>query len=242
MILQRRHLYEKSIPGSKDNYVRITTAGNGTWTVPAGVTFIDLFLVGGGGGGGLSTGGWTGAGGGGGYTKTVLNISVTPGQIISYTIGAGGGQNGAGGATSCLGHTAAGGYGGGTQSGGTGGSGGGCGTYAAITNTAYCRGGTDGGYGTNLFGDNVIAGQETTTREFGEPDGLLHAGGGSGGNRNTISLPGGSGQTTNSGSTGASGGSGYGGKGGGGYGGGGGGGGYAAGGAAGGAGGIVIRY
>lgn len=226
----------------KSYIVRLNTAGSSRWTVPANVYLLDLFLVGGGGGGGLSTGGWTGAGGGGGYTNTVLRIKVTPGQTISYTIGAGGGANGAGGSTSCLGYTASGGGGGGTQSGGAGGSGGGCGTYVAITNMAYCRGGSDGDTGTNLNGTPVIAGQGTTTREFGESNGLIHAGGGSGGNRNTSSIPGGSGQTINKGSNGASGGSGSGGSGGNGYGGGGGGGGYACAGGAGGAGGIVIRY
>lgn len=67
-----------------------------TWTVPAGVTSIDIFLVGGGNGGSAtycSSDGKTengGHGGGGGYVKTVKGISVTPGASFSVSIAAGG--------------------------------------------------------------------------------------------------------------------------------------------------------
>lgn len=65
---------------------------SGTWTVPAGCTSVDAFLVGGGGAGGsgVTGSGPDGGGGGGGYTKIFYNILVTPGSRISYIIGAGG--------------------------------------------------------------------------------------------------------------------------------------------------------
>lgn len=73
---------------------RFYPAGNYTWTVPAGCTEVDVFLVGGGGGAfDLSAGG-------GGYTKTYKNdtsgyrdgdaIRVTPGQSIPIIVGKGG--------------------------------------------------------------------------------------------------------------------------------------------------------
>ena len=60
--------------------------GTRSWTVPEGVSQIRAFVVGGG-GGGLYTGTYA-SGAGGGYAEKV--ITVTPGQIISYTVGAGG--------------------------------------------------------------------------------------------------------------------------------------------------------
>ena len=75
-----------------------------TWTVPDGVTSVNVFLFGGGGGGGsnahsegeeLAKGG----GGGGGYMAK-STLTVTPKQSISITIGAGGAVGQAGGTTS----------------------------------------------------------------------------------------------------------------------------------------------
>jgi len=70
------------------------TTGTTTWTVPANITSVDAFVVAGGGGGG-STGdvpyrslGSGGGGAGGMIEKT--SITVTPGQIINLTVGAGG--------------------------------------------------------------------------------------------------------------------------------------------------------
>lgn len=73
-----------------------TFTASGTFTVPTGVSKIDIFCVGGGGGGGgglasNSLAAWgAGGGGGGGYTATKTNISVTAGSKYSVTIGAGG--------------------------------------------------------------------------------------------------------------------------------------------------------
>ncbi|GEM_PF-4318936 len=58
--------------------------GTRSWTVPEGVSQIRAFVVGAGGGGfGGST---AAAGGGGGYSESL--IDVTPGQLLSYTVGA----------------------------------------------------------------------------------------------------------------------------------------------------------
>lgn len=57
-----------------------------TWTVPTGVTAIDILLVGGGGGGGNDGGG----GGGGGEVRQATGVSVTAGSSTSITMGSGG--------------------------------------------------------------------------------------------------------------------------------------------------------
>lgn len=101
--------------------VKLTTVGNGFWTVPAGVTKIDVHIVGGGGGGFQGTGNNAdqfGTGGSGAGYAILLDMDVTPGQAIPYTIGAGGTVNRAvnegRGGTSSFGSTlsATGGYGG----------------------------------------------------------------------------------------------------------------------------------
>lgn len=72
---------------------------SGHFTVPAGVTSVDVFCVGGGGGTGgcyqwLNSSGYItqnywGGSGAGGYTKTAT-ISVTPGENLLISVGAGG--------------------------------------------------------------------------------------------------------------------------------------------------------
>lgn len=167
------------------------------WTVPAGVRFLDVCCVGGGSGG---NGGFqvnsnnrpSGGGGGGGYVNNWYGIAVTPGQLISITVGAGGTAGriavkqseglGGNGGTSSFGSYIA---GGGAlnkrntpNAGNNGGSGGG----AAYYNLTVGYGGTDGGDGisgsnsTTNFAPGV--GQGFTTRAF---SGTLYAGGGGGG-------------------------------------------------------------
>lgn len=63
---------------------------SGTFTVPARVSRIDVFLVGGGSGGQWGKNRYGGGGGGAGYTKTIKSMAVTPGQQISAIVGAGG--------------------------------------------------------------------------------------------------------------------------------------------------------
>ncbi|RHJ75702.1 hypothetical protein DW103_17460 [Parabacteroides sp. AM08-6] len=113
----------------------LTTSG--TWFVPVGCTSVDVWMIGGGGAGasGVTGSGPDGCGGGSGF---IINqtISVTPGSLISYIIGAGGditspnsGEVHDGGSTSFGSLVAEGGKGGGnrhsTGKGGNGTSGGG---------------------------------------------------------------------------------------------------------------------
>jgi hypothetical protein len=57
-----------------------------TWTVPTGVTAIDVLLVGGGGGGGADGGG----GGGGGGVGSASGLATTAGSVVTITVGSGG--------------------------------------------------------------------------------------------------------------------------------------------------------
>ena len=160
-----------------------TFTAYGTFTVPSGVTSIQVFCVGGGAGGESNGEGGAGAG----YT-TNKTVSVTPGQSISVVIGAGGTgwivghvsstRQTAGGSTS-FGSlvTAAGGkittvH----QKGADGGSGGGAGGVDPG------RGGTNGsnGIGSTSFPNGGGRGQGTTTRAFGESNGTLYSTGGDG--------------------------------------------------------------
>jgi hypothetical protein len=68
------------------NFVAFTTVGTTTWTAPAGVTSVQVLVVGGGGGGG-----WHGGGGGGaGGLNYSASYAVTPGTSYTVTVGAGG--------------------------------------------------------------------------------------------------------------------------------------------------------
>ena len=158
----------------------------------------DIFAVGGGGSG--SEYGDYGAGGGGGYTTTLNAYELETGVDYTITIGAGAAgvntsnTNGKTGGTTSLKQdtttiiSAAGGQGGqdgrytytpsggGTATayyskGGNGGSGGGA---------SLGVGGSNGSNGGNCSTAIGGTGQGTTTREFGDPDGLLYAGGGGG--------------------------------------------------------------
>ena len=65
--------------------------GASVWTVPAGVTSIDIVAVGGGGGGMVGRGsGGSGGGGAGGGLAYCNNITVSPGDTFTVTVGAGG--------------------------------------------------------------------------------------------------------------------------------------------------------
>ncbi len=159
-----------------------TFLSSGTFTVPAGVYELDIFLVGGGGAGGVhnQSPGY-GIGGGGGYVRTA-KVPVTPGDVWTVTIGAGGihGTYSYGNPTTFVKgattYSVPYGWAGNDSSGwsGSGGSGGGwCG------NSAY-HGGSDGSQGANSVAPGTNRGQETTTRLWGTPAGTLYAGGGGG--------------------------------------------------------------
>ena len=143
------------------------TAGSGTWTVPLGVTSVQVLVVAGGGGGGSSGGG---GGGGAGGVLASSGYGVTAGQGYTITVGAGGpGGSAAGGASSNGGNsvfdtlTAVGGGGGGQSntSGSAGGSGGGVGrdSSSSITGGAGTPGqGNKGGDGRSTSGWASAAG------------------------------------------------------------------------------------
>ena len=103
--------------GSKTRYVVTLTSGT-SWTVPAGVTYVNATLVGGGGGGSNYSGsGYNAVDATSGQVITT-NVSTTPGASISYAIGAGGSvsngsDGGNGGDTTFTGATTATGGGGG---------------------------------------------------------------------------------------------------------------------------------
>ena len=65
--------------------VDVTLEQSDSWVVPAGVTSIDVVLVGGGGGGG------GGNGGDGGQVSSTL--TVTPGETLNVIVGAGGAES-----------------------------------------------------------------------------------------------------------------------------------------------------
>ena len=82
-------------------------SSSGTWTVPAGVTKISILCIGAGGGGSgiTSSGGYSGGAGAGGTLGYANNISVTPGEVLTATVGASGTagvRNGSGGGTGGL--------------------------------------------------------------------------------------------------------------------------------------------
>lgn len=194
------------ITTSQDNWqIRLLTSGTLTFKDLNGAADgIDIFLVGGGGGGSavgsnpsntsslsISPGS---AGGGSGYTKTYSGISVASNTAYSAAIGTGGAVHADGGQTSITIGAATYSADGGKCStynahGGAGGSGGGAGGHGGASGSeGGAPGGVDGGNGTNGQYQNVTlasggAGQGTTTRAFGEADGVLYAtGGGAGGN------------------------------------------------------------
>jgi hypothetical protein len=78
-------------PQTVDIYrvIKLSASGSCTWTVPAGVTTIDLFAVGGGGAGGSNGG----SGGGGGAAITRTALLVTASTSLTVKIGYGGGAS-----------------------------------------------------------------------------------------------------------------------------------------------------
>jgi hypothetical protein len=128
--------------------VKYTTAGTSAFTVPYGITSLTYTLKGGGGGGGGAADNeepvQLGGGGGEGGTSTG-SMTVTPGQSVSYTVGAGGGGGGVPGTggtgvTSTMNSTNA--------PGGVGGASSGVGGAGGVGNTATGTKGTNGVYWT----------------------------------------------------------------------------------------------
>lgn len=190
---------------SKDNWnIRLLTSG--TFKLTEASANVDVFVVGGGGGGiAIGQGGsqknnntpyyFRGSGGGGGgYTSTATGITMSASTVYTATIGAGGATGtsstaGDGGVSSIVigstTYSANGGIKGAAANGGAGGSGGGGGGMSANGGA----GGTDGSSGTDgeksgsayTSGGTGGTGQGTTTRAFGDANGVLYATGGGGG-------------------------------------------------------------
>lgn len=76
----------------------VSSTGYSTWTVPNGITSVNIACWGGGGAGFTGTTAGGGAGGGGGAFAS-STVSVSGGQVIRFFIGAGGATSGANGAT-----------------------------------------------------------------------------------------------------------------------------------------------
>jgi hypothetical protein len=110
---------------SKVRFVDTLTSGS-SWSVPTGVTNVNVTCVGAGGaGGGLSSSTYTQVPDGLGGQILSRLLSVTPGGTVSYSIGAGGtgsgGSNGGAGGTTSFGSvSASGGLGGQIPAGGAG--------------------------------------------------------------------------------------------------------------------------
>ncbi len=134
-----------------------TTVGSSTWTVPQGVTSLNVTATGGGGAGGRATGGGTGGAGG---VVTNAAWTVVPGQTVAIVVGGPGtnvaGASGGGGGASSLNIgtnwiiAGGGGGGGGFGGSGTGGAGGsGCGGNGVAGGGAPAGGSGSGGGGGN---------------------------------------------------------------------------------------------
>lgn len=144
----------QSIPAAaagKTSFKQTLTSGV-SYTVPAGVTYLNVTLQGGGGGGGGAAGPTLSQTGLPGQAIS-STFAATAGSSISYAIGAGGtagsgGPGGQGGTTTMTGATSAIGGGGGVNSTGAGGGTGATGTNAGYLNSGAGSGGaTSGGVG-----------------------------------------------------------------------------------------------
>lgn len=204
---------DRPITVSQDNFkIRFLTSGTLIFTSLNGAeNGIDVFLVGGGGGTKWSVGSQVYSGGaGGGYTQTGKAVTVTTNTPYTIDIGAGGIGAADGGTTSAFGLSASGGGYPTGSDGAVGGSGGGGYVHASASGTSASgagNGGSDGSDGitAGLGGGGAGgAGQGTTTREFGEENGKLYAGGGAGAsNKGSVSPVGGAGGGGDMGSDGA---------------------------------------
>ena len=135
------------------------------YTVPAGVTHVSVVVLAGGGGGGGSDFGngsdLPGNGGNGGRSSSITAvINVTPGQVISGTVGAGGALNANSGST--VGSSLGGSGGTGTSS-GSGGGGGGGSSLKLGSATILVAGGGGGGDGASRFTPGTVGAASLTT-------------------------------------------------------------------------------
>lgn len=168
--------------------ITFTSAGANTWTCPAGVTQVYAECWGGGASGGTGSTGANGGGGSGGEYAAAF-VSVTPGNVYNYTVGAGGGavtgtgltgNSGSnsvftGNAVTVTAHSGHPGTGSNNNTGAAGGSG--------STNTVHFNGGAGGGGNPYSGGGGSSAGPAATGNpgnSYGNA-GTAPSGGGSGG-------------------------------------------------------------
>jgi len=181
-----------------------TTVGSGTFSVPSGISAVQVLVVAGGGaGGGGTTGAGSGGGGGAGGVLIHPSFPVTPGGTVSYTLGGGGSANrsfpgsatgdtrGSSGSNSVFGSLTAvgGGGGGGGNDPGTGGRPGGSGGGASPAPNK----GHPAGSGTQPSQSNPGATQYGNPGGTGGGNATGGPGGGAGGPAGTFSDPGGAG-------------------------------------------------
>lgn len=133
--------------------IMISVVGTGTWTVPDGVTHIVVEMIGGGGGTAAPTKNNTGSGGGGGGGYSANTLYVALGDTFTYTVGAGGSDNGGDGGTTAFGPVVA---GGGKGSTGTIGGAGGEGAVPPDINGIVRN--SDGGNGADAVNENKFGG------------------------------------------------------------------------------------
>lgn len=161
-------------------YQDFTASASGNVTVPAWASHAEVYVVGGGGGGGGGNATLAGGGGGSGGLGFGV-ISVVPGAVMPYAVGAGGtggGVNGGnGGQSTFAGITATGGSGALSSSGGFGGT-----TTGAPRNFT----GNDGGDGNpfttaKVVGGNGAAGPFGGAGRAGDPTGHAAQAAGAGG-------------------------------------------------------------
>ncbi len=79
-----------ALRGDGKTVATFSEVGSGTWTIPDGVTEVEVLVVGGGGGGAWRDGAWQGGGGGAGGLHEESAYAVTPGGSVTITVGAGG--------------------------------------------------------------------------------------------------------------------------------------------------------
>ena len=183
---------------------------SGTFSVPSGITAVDVLVVAGGGSGGNSAGpasGTVGGGGGGGAGGLIFRpgFPVTPGGTVSVTVGGGGAASGSYGTRGCSGQNSV--FGTLTaQGGGAGGAG------SPNSNAHGLSGGSGGGYGSGPE-QNITVGTGTQPTQPGDSGtygfgnnggsssgpnaGSVNAGGGGGGGAGAVggqtdTIPGGS--------------------------------------------------
>ena len=142
------------------NPLAFTTVGTSRFVAPPGVVAVDVLVVGGGGGGGGTGSACRGGGGGGGGGFICTTLSLTPGQAMPVTVGAGGLGGYSGTANTVVACFVTGGGGGVFCNAGPGGTGlnssfgplvalggGGGGSFQASTNYAPTSGASGGGAG-----------------------------------------------------------------------------------------------